>query len=130
MTIYLDIHSYNHSYYKFTFDCSGPLCPASSLSLVSLSDPSKSKLYYDRRSVGLGIKHPSEAYDEIFIIVRVASPAQSFSGPSSVRFVTIFYCLRFETSISVASDSQGYGVGIRPRLHTGLSDPSLSVSVS
>jgi hypothetical protein len=34
--------------------------------------------------------------------------------------VTIIYCLRFETSLFVASyDSQGYGGGIRPRLHTG-----------
>jgi hypothetical protein len=34
-------------------------------------------------------------------------------------FMTIFYCLRFETSLFVASyDSQGYGGGIRPRLHT------------
>jgi hypothetical protein len=34
--------------------------------------------------------------------------------------VTIIYCLRFETSPFVAScDSQGYGGGIRPRLHTG-----------
>jgi hypothetical protein len=33
--------------------------------------------------------------------------------------VTIFYCLRFETSLFVASyDSQGYGGGFRPRLHT------------
>jgi hypothetical protein len=33
--------------------------------------------------------------------------------------VTIIYCLRFETSIFVASyDSQGYGGGIGPRLHT------------
>jgi hypothetical protein len=32
----------------------------------------------------------------------------------------IFYCLRFETSLFVASyDSQGHGGGIRPRLHTG-----------
>jgi hypothetical protein len=36
--------------------------------------------------------------------------------------VTIFYCLRFGTSLFVASsDSRGYGGGIRPRLHTGLS---------
>jgi hypothetical protein len=48
------------------------------------------------------------------------SPAQSFSGPSSVGLVIIFYCLRFETSLSFASyDSQGYGGGIRPCLHTG-----------
>jgi hypothetical protein len=36
---------------------------------------------------------------------------------------TIFYCLRFETSFFVASyDSQGHGGGIRPRLHTGVSE--------
>jgi hypothetical protein len=40
---------------------------------------------------------------------------------SVVILATIFYCLRFETSLFVASyDSQGYGGGIRPRLlHTG-----------
>jgi hypothetical protein len=49
-----------------------------------------------------------------------SSPAQSYSGPSRVGLVTIFYCLRLETSLSVASyDSQGYGRGIRPRLHAG-----------
>jgi hypothetical protein len=48
-------------------------------------------------------------------------PAQSSSGPSPVVLVAIFYCLRFETSIFVASyDSQGHGGGIRPRLHTGI----------
>jgi hypothetical protein len=35
--------------------------------------------------------------------------------------VPIFYPLRFETSLLVPSyDTQGYGGGIRPRLHTGL----------
>jgi hypothetical protein len=49
------------------------------------------------------------------------SPAQQFSFPSRVGNVTIFYCLRFETYLFVASyDSQGYGGSIRPRLHTGL----------
>jgi hypothetical protein len=49
-----------------------------------------------------------------------SSPAQSFSDPSPVGLVNIFYCLRFETSFFVACyDSQGYGAGIRPRLHTG-----------
>jgi hypothetical protein len=37
--------------------------------------------------------------------------------------VTIISCLTFETSLFVASyDSQGYGGGIRPRLHTGSVD--------
>jgi hypothetical protein len=46
--------------------------------------------------------------------------AQSFSGPSSLGLATIFYCLRFETFLFVASyDSQGPCGGFRPRLHTG-----------
>jgi hypothetical protein len=50
------------------------------------------------------------------------SPAQLISGPSPLGLATIFYCLRFENSLFVASyDSQGYGGGIRPRLHTGAS---------
>jgi hypothetical protein len=39
--------------------------------------------------------------------------------PNPVGLATIVYCLRFETSLFVASyDSQGYGEGIRPRLRT------------
>jgi hypothetical protein len=50
-----------------------------------------------------------------------SSPAQSFSGPIPVGLVAMFYCLRFETSLFVASyDSQGHGGGIRPHLHTGF----------
>jgi hypothetical protein len=58
------------------------------------------------------------------------SPEQSFSGPSPVRLVTIFCCLRFETSLSDAScDWQGYGGGIRPRLQTGESRSSQHASL-
>jgi hypothetical protein len=50
---------------------------------------------------------------------RWSLPAQSFSGPSPLGLATVFYCLRSETSLFVASyDSQGHGGGIRPRLHT------------
>jgi hypothetical protein len=39
----------------------------------------------------------------------------------SEGLATIFYRLRFETSLSVASyDSQGHGGGILSRLYTGL----------
>jgi hypothetical protein len=42
----------------------------------------------------------------------------------------MFYCLRFETSLFVASyDSQVHGGGIRPRLHTGFSRTSELVPV-
>jgi hypothetical protein len=56
------------------------------------------------------------------------SLAQSFSGPSPVGPVAIFYCLRFETSLFVGSyDSQGHRGGIRPRLHTvGKKNQSLT----
>jgi hypothetical protein len=48
-------------------------------------------------------------------------PAQNFSGPSPSGLETIFYCLRFETYLFIASyDSQGHGGGIRTHLHTGL----------
>jgi hypothetical protein len=37
--------------------------------------------------------------------------------------VTIFYCVRFETSLFVASyDSQGHGGGVRTGLHTGRTE--------
>jgi hypothetical protein len=57
----------------------------------------------------------------VFCMCCWVFPMQSFSGPSPLGLATIFYCLRFETSLFVASyDSQGHGGGIRPRLHTGL----------
>jgi hypothetical protein len=49
------------------------------------------------------------------------SPAQSFLGRSPLGLATIFYYLRFETSIFVAFyDSQGHGGGIWSCLHTGV----------
>jgi hypothetical protein len=82
--------------------------PAHSLSLSLILRPTVS------RPVCLGIKHLSEAFDQIFITVRLlrvcfygmlsvtrgrvcrlqlflVSPAQSFSCPSPVGFATIFY---------------------------------------
>jgi hypothetical protein len=48
----------------------------------------------------------------------LASPAQSFSGPSPVGLAIIFYCIICETFLFVASfDPQGYGGGIWPHLH-------------
>jgi hypothetical protein len=56
-------------------------------------------------------------------------PAQSFLGSSPLGLATIFYSLRFETSLFVASyDSQGHGGGIRSRLHTGSSRRVLTAS--
>jgi hypothetical protein len=57
----------------------------------------------------------------VFFICSWPLPAQSFSGPSPLGLATIFYCLRFETSLYVTSyDSQSHGGGIWPHLHTGL----------
>jgi hypothetical protein len=56
----------------------------------------------------------------VFCICSWSSPAQYFSGRSVLRLATIFYCLRYEIFLFIASyDSQGHGEGIRPRLHTG-----------
>jgi hypothetical protein len=53
----------------------------------------------------------------VFCICCWPLPAQCFLGPSPLGLATIFYCLRFETSLFVASyDSQCHGGGIRSRL--------------
>jgi hypothetical protein len=116
-----------------------------SISLSTISLLSSRKLWPTvSRSVCLRIKHPPGAYAHISVTViqwqvcscgalsrtggRVChlqlllSLVSAFSGPSPVGLLTGFYCLRFETSLFVASyDWQGYGRGIRPRLHTGVS---------
>jgi hypothetical protein len=117
----------------------------------SLIGPSLSLSLMLRPTVCLGIKHPSGANDQIFISVRnteyvwqlhswfrgapsltrgrvcllyvpLVLASAVFFGPSPLGLATVFYCLRFETSIFVASyNSEGHGGGIRPRLHTGVS---------
>jgi hypothetical protein len=100
---------------------------------------SKSKSHCDWQSVSLGVKphlEPMTRYlllrdsyglvpvgrplwreeGSVFFMCCWPLPAQSFSGPSPLGLETIFYCLRFETSLFVTSyDSQGHGGGIRPR---------------
>jgi hypothetical protein len=114
---------------------------------ILIYQKSKSKLCYDRRSAGqsvleqsthLGLTTRSWLLSDSCGFVGLGrplwredgsvvcncywpSPAQSFSGPSPIGLVAIFYCLRFEISLFVASyNSQGHGGGIRPRLHTGF----------
>jgi hypothetical protein len=81
----------------------------------------------------------SGAHDQIFTSITVWQLRSCFCGApsltrgrvcllcmllalaSEVFLGSVFYCLRFETSLFVpAYDSQGHGGGIRPRLHTGL----------
>jgi hypothetical protein len=105
------------------------------------------------RPVCTGIKHPSATYDQILITVwqlrfcfcgaptltrgRVflcicywPLPVQSL-GLRPFGLETIFYGLRSETSLSIASyDSQGHGGGNRPRLHTGYWLAAMSLSLS
>jgi hypothetical protein len=98
----------------------------------------------DGRSVSESwCRAPSGAHDQIFITVwqlqscfygasslmrgrvcllymQLALASAVFLGAIFLGLVTIFYCLRFETSLFVASyDSQGHSGGIQPRFHTG-----------
>jgi hypothetical protein len=67
------------------------------------------------------VGHPLWQEDRsVFCICCWSLPAQSFSGPSPLGLATIFYSLRFEISLLVASiDYQGHGEGILPRHHMG-----------
>jgi hypothetical protein len=112
-------------------------------------DKTKSKSHYDWRSVSQSVSLGVEPHlghmpgylllfdsyglvyvqrplwredGSVFYISCWALTAQSFSGPSPMGLATVFYFLRLETSLFVASyASQGHGGGIRPRLHTGYS---------
>jgi hypothetical protein len=112
------------------------------LSLPSQSQ-SQSHIATDGKSVSLGVKpHLGPAtrylllcdsyglvlmgrplwwdYGSVFIMCCGPLPEQSFLGLSPFWLETIFYCLRLESSLFVASyDSQGHGGGIWPRLHMG-----------
>jgi hypothetical protein len=58
----------------------------------------------------------------VFSICYWPSPVQSFLGPRPFGLETVFYWLRFKTSLFVASyDTRGHGGDIWPRLLTDLS---------
>jgi hypothetical protein len=64
----------------------------------------------------------------LYMLLAVASAVSV--GPSPLGLATIFYSLRFETSLFVASyDSQGHGGGIRPRFHTGVALPTSGLAL-
>jgi hypothetical protein len=53
------------------------------------------------------------------LCMLLAIASALFLESESLGLVTIFYCLRFETSLFIASDSQGHSGGIWTCLHTG-----------
>jgi hypothetical protein len=62
----------------------------------------------------------------VFFICCWPLPAQSFPGPGPLGLVTIFYCLRFATTLFVASyHSQGHDGRIRHRCPTDYLSLSL-----
>jgi hypothetical protein len=63
---------------------------------------------------------PTSSYATAGIALRVSGALKPHHHDKVGTHRWGFYCLRFGTSLFVASyDSQGHGGGIRPRLHTG-----------
>jgi hypothetical protein len=81
-------------------------------------------LCYERRSVGQIVLVSGTHLGLRFLLVSDSCGFVSFTIAADPRQhshsrVTIFYCLRVENSLFVASyDSQAQGGGIRPHLHT------------
>jgi hypothetical protein len=111
-------------------------------SLVSNASQSESHIATEGQSINKPwCRAPSGAHDQICITLwqlryyssgapsltkgrvcllymLLAHASVVFLGSSPLGLVTIFYSLRFETSLFVASyDSQGHGGGIQTRLH-------------
>jgi hypothetical protein len=85
-------------------------------------------LLFDSYGLGFVVRPLWREDGSVFSICCWSLPAQSFWGPIPLGLATIFYCLRFETSLFVASyDSQGHGGGIWPRLHTGIRPVILAI---
>jgi hypothetical protein len=62
----------------------------SSLSFCRILSPFEWVLYYDRRPVCLGIKHPSGAYDQIFITVKTVACFLMLGALSDERTILSF----------------------------------------
>jgi hypothetical protein len=66
----------------------------------------------------------------VFCICYWSSSVQSFPGPRRFGLVTIFYCLRFETSIFVASyDSRGNTVEVFDPASTRVTSQSVTFNI-
>jgi hypothetical protein len=78
-------------------------------------------LYYCQTVAGLFVWGALSDERTVLSFTFADNPRQHSHFRVRFRGTRDLYCLRFETSLSVASyDSQGYGGGIRSRLHTGV----------
>jgi hypothetical protein len=97
------------------------VCQSVSLGIEPHLGPMTRYLFLSDSYVLVSVGSPLWREDgSVFCMCRWLLPAQPFSGPSPLGLATVFYCVRFETSLFVASsNSQGHGGGIRLRHHTG-----------